>query len=105
MDWGYKVSTGPLVWNRHKDQLCLESSANTFPIIWSEAITQDGQFILRAEKKNHAPYFKFRKGDEWLVTTKPCILLQHTTAKEQPKRLIAAALPKALLTKNQAIVI
>ncbi len=104
-DWGYKVSTGPLVWNRHKDQLCLESSANTFPIIWSEAITQDGQFILRAEKKNHAPYFKFRKGDEWLVTTKPCILLQRTTAKEQPKRLIAAALPQALLAKTKAVVI
>lgn len=104
-DWGYKISTGPLVWNRHKDQLCKELIAGTFPIIWSESITQDGKFLLKAEKKNHAPYFKFNPDDDWLIIKKPCILLQRTTAKEQNKRLIAAALPEEVLKKYNGVVV
>jgi adenine-specific DNA-methyltransferase len=104
-DWGYKISTGPLVWNRHKSQLREKTNKDTYPIIWSEAITTDGQFILRAEKKNHTPYFEMLPGDEWLVTTQPCILLQRTTAKEQNKRLIAAALPGQLLAQYKGVVI
>ena len=104
-DWGYKVSTGPLVWNRHKRQLCQKENKNTYPIIWAESITQDGRFILKAEKKNHSPYFKFQAGDEWLIVSKPCILLQRTTAKEQDKRLIAAAIPVEIFFHKRGVVI
>jgi adenine-specific DNA-methyltransferase len=105
-DWGYKVSTGPLVWNRHKDQLLDKSKTkNVFPVIWAEAVTADGNFIWRAEKKNHKPWFKFCEGDDWLITRKPCILLQRTTAKEQDKRLIAAALSVDLLKEKKGVVI
>lgn len=100
-DWGYRISTGPLVWNRHKPQLgALQKGTECYPVIWSECVTQDGKFILRADKKNHSPLFHFKKGDEWLVIKKPCILLQRTTAKEQEKRLVAAALPDFLLQKG-----
>lgn len=103
-DWGYQVSTGPLVWNRHKPQLGgKKKGKHCFPIIWSESVTQDGRFILKAEKRNHSPYFTFHSGDEWLITKKPCILLQRTTAKEQDKRLIAASLPVNLLKKGVVI--
>ncbi|MGY2289962.1 HsdM family class I SAM-dependent methyltransferase [Pseudomonas sp. SDO528_S397] len=51
VDWGYTVSTGPLVWNRHKSQLAYKPGAQRLPLIWAEAITGDGQFIFRAEKK------------------------------------------------------
>jgi adenine-specific DNA-methyltransferase len=104
-DWGYKVSTGPLVWNRHKKQLCKKSTKDCYPIIWAEAITRNGDFILRAEKKNHLPYFKFLAGDDCLLINKPCILLQRTTAKEQDKRLIAAALPAELLEQKKGVVV
>ena len=96
-NWGYEVSTGPLVWNRHKKQLDDKKSPDKYPVIWAEAVTQDGRFVLKAEKKNHSAYFQFQEGDEWLITRNPCILLQRTTAKEQEKRLIAAALPDDLL--------
>ena len=34
-DWGYSVSTGPLVWNRYKDQLRSKVSGRTVhPLIW-----------------------------------------------------------------------
>lgn len=105
VDWGYQVSTGPLVWNRHKKQLGNKFTGVTYPIIWAEAITQDGQFILRSERKNHEPLFKFKKGDDFLITKASCILLQRTTAKEQEKRLIAAALPASLLKEKGGVVV
>ncbi|MDE3249401.1 MAG: N-6 DNA methylase, partial [Bacteroidota bacterium] len=76
-DWGYRVSTGPLVWNRHKGQLKEKSGQNCFPLVWSESVLQNGSFKLKAEKANHLPYFKFKKGDDWLVTRQTCILLQR----------------------------
>jgi adenine-specific DNA-methyltransferase len=65
-DWGYRVSTGPLVWNRHKDQLRVRLAENTFPLVWAEAVTSDGRFIHRADKRNHLPYFQTQNGDDWL---------------------------------------
>lgn len=104
-DWGYSVSTGPLVWNRFKTQLAHRPSGKRLPLIWAEAITPDGQFIFRADKRNHAPYFELKAGDGWMVTTKPCVLLQRTTAKEQSRRLIATALPADFLKTHGGVVI
>lgn len=103
-DWGYKISTGQLVWNRHKTQLNDTHKKNAFPVIWAEAVTQDGQFILRAEKKNHSLWFHY-KGENFLLTTQSCLLLQRTTSKEQEKRLNVAVLPKTLLDKRKAVVV
>jgi adenine-specific DNA-methyltransferase len=104
-DWGYEVSTGPLVWNRHKDQLVNEPGPNRRPLIWAEAVSSDGQFVYPASKRNHAPYFEVRSGDEWLVIDKPCVLLQRTTAKEQSRRLIAAHLPESFLARVRGSVV
>lgn len=105
VDWGYSVSTGPLVWNRFKSQLAYRPSSKRLPLIWAEAITADGRFVFQAEKKNHAPYFELKTGDDWLITTKPCVLLQRTTAKEQSRRLIATALPAEFLAIHGGVVI
>lgn len=104
-DWGYGVSTGPLVWNRFKPQLQSRPGKNRLPLIWAESITPDGQFAFRAEKKNHEPYFATKSGDDWLITREPCVLLQRTTSKEQTRRLIAAALPEEFMAKHKAVVI
>lgn len=104
-DWGYKVSTGPLVWNRFKSQLSDKSGKDCLPLIWAEAVTADGKFVFRAEKRNHTPYFKVGPKDGWLVVRKPSVLVQRTTAKEQPRRLIAAELPAEFLDKHQAVII
>ncbi len=80
-DWGYEVSTGPLVWNRFKDQLKARPSADAYPLIWAEAVTS-GVFTHKAEKRNHQPYFKVRGPiDHWLMVRTPCVLVQRTTAK------------------------
>lgn len=104
-DWGYSVSTGPLVWNRYKAQFATRLSRNRYPVVWAESVSAGGRFAWRAEKRDHAPYFEIRPGDEWMIVRDPCILLQRTTAKEQNRRLIAAPLPAEFLAEHGAAVV
>ena len=104
-DYGYKVSTGPLVWNRHKPSLRDRPGKGRYPLVWAESVRSEGVFEFRAEKRNHKPYFEPKTNEFWLVTDFPCVLLQRTTAKEQRRRLIAAELPAAFIEKHGAVVI
>jgi adenine-specific DNA-methyltransferase len=105
-DWGYCVSTGPLVWNRFKNQLRdFPGGGTVHPLIWAEAVTADGRFVFKAMKRNHAPYFKLEEIDKWLLVTEPCILVQRTTAKEQPRRLIAAEMPAEFVARHGGVVV
>lgn len=105
-DWGYSVSTGPLVWNRFKKQLRGGRGASgVHPLIWAEAVIADGRFVFRAQKKNHSPYFQLEAGDGWLLVKRPCVLVQRTTAKEQARRLIAAELPADFVAKHDGVVV
>lgn len=104
-DWGYSVSTGPLVWNRFKGQMRDRPARGAHPLIWAEAVTADGRFVFRAEKRNHAPYFKMERGDAWLLVEEACVLVQRTTAKEQARRLIAAELPADFIVQHGGVVV
>ena len=105
-DLGFKVRTGPLVWNRHKPQLRDDSGPGHYPLIWAESVSADGSFRFRAEKRGHKPYFEIvPPRDNWLAIERPCVLLQRTTAKEQKRRLIAAELPEAFLQKHGKAVV
>ncbi|MXV17221.1 HsdM family class I SAM-dependent methyltransferase [Hufsiella ginkgonis] len=103
--WGYRVSTGPLVWNRNKSLLTAKQSQNGLPVIWAESITPDGRFEWKAGKKNHMPYFRRPESNPVLVTVQPCILLQRTTAKEQHKRLICGYLPAEFIKRTGGVVV
>lgn len=104
-DWGYKVSTGPLVWNRFKDQIVGQPGKGAIPLIWAECVTSDGRFVFRSERRNHKPYFRVLAGDEWMVVRSPCVLLQRTTAKEQARRLIAAEMPGTFLEEHGSVTV
>lgn len=104
-DWGYGVSTGPLVWNRFKPQMRARAGRGLHPLIWAEAVTADGRFVFRADKRNHSPFFKLEKGDEWLIVDRSCVLVQRTTAKEQQRRLIAAELPRDFIDVHGGVVV
>ena len=104
--YGYEVSTGPLVWNRHKAQFRPQSNHKYHPVIWAEAVTSDGRFSWRSEKRNHAPWFAAQQPkDDWLIVNRACVLVQRTTAKEQTRRLIAAVLPPAFVRQHRGVVI
>lgn len=104
-DYGYRVKTGPLVWNRYKDQLRDGPGPDRYPIIWAEAVGPDGSFTFRAEKRNHRAFMEARPGDEWLLARTGCVLLQRTTAKEQRRRLVAARIPDAFVAEHGAVVV
>ncbi len=104
-DYGYTVSTGPLVWNRHKTSLQDVWSEGCCPLVWAESVRSDGRFEFRAAKRNHKPYFQPTPEERWVVTDFPCVLLQRTTAREQCRRLIAAELPMSFLKEHGGVVV
>lgn len=104
-DWGYAVSTGPLVWNRHKPRLHSSPAKGRVPVVWAEAVTQDGRFVYRATKRNHAPWFEPRGEDDPNIVTRPCVLIQRTTAKEQHRRLIAAEMPAEFVAQHGRVTV
>lgn len=103
-DLGYEVATGPLVWNRHKEQLRDSATQGELPLIWAEAITLDG-FAHRADKRSHAPFIAVRPSQAHLVSDACCVLVQRTTSKEQARRLVAAVLPQAFLNQHGGAVV
>ena len=105
VDDGYTVSTGPLVWNRHKPSLRDRSGEGRFPLIWAESVRPDGVFEFRAKWRHHKPYFEPEPRERWVVTKFPCVLLQRTTAKEQCRRLIAAELPATFIEEHRSVVV
>lgn len=106
-DLGYRVSTGPLVWNRHKTQLHLRPANGRVPVIWADAVTQQCKFSEDAVKLHHRChrwYEPSRISDPSLVN-KSCILVQRTTAKEQDRRLVCAVLPASFIRKHRYVAV
>lgn len=104
-DYNFVVSTGQLVWNRHKDQLRSERVANCAPLIWAESVMPDGIFRFQSMRANHKPYFEVRPNQQHLLTRQPGILVQRTTAKEQSRRIVAAVLSEEFLEENGGAVV
>ncbi|MGH2971769.1 MAG: N-6 DNA methylase [Gaiellaceae bacterium] len=93
-DYGWKVSTGPLVWNRHRDQLFPRNSRGRIPVIWASDVRPEG---VDPFESRPGRFIEPRSGQEWLALTKPAILVQRTTAPEQPRRIIAGVLDEGTL--------
>lgn len=103
-DLGYAVSTGQLVWNRHKPQLRTRASIGSLPLIWAESVTASG-FAFSASRRNHVPYINVHNDQEHLITRHACTLVQRTTSKEQERRLLAAILPQSFIDEHGGVVV
>lgn len=103
-DLGYSVSTGQLVWNRHKDQLSQVKGKGCLPLVWAESVTSDG-FSFSAARRGHVPFIRVKKEQPHLITKAECVLVQRTTSKEQDRRLLAAVIPSAFLKEHGGAVI
>lgn len=97
-DFGWRANTGPLVWNRHKCQISHQSGRGRVPIIWA-ADLETGH-IRRNPAREQQRWIKLRSRDEFMRLSEPAILVQRTTAPEQPRRLVAAALTASSLTRD-----
>lgn len=92
-DFGYRVSTGPLVWNRHKRDLRSVPECRTYPLVWAEAVTPDGFSFAYTRRRASFVYVPEEK-EQVFVNRQPTVLVQRTTAKEQPRRIVAAVVPQ-----------
>ncbi|MGH3049318.1 MAG: N-6 DNA methylase [Gaiellaceae bacterium] len=93
-DYGWRISTGPLVWNRHKDQLFDKPGTGRLPVVWASDI-RDGCIDLASARPRR--FMEPGSGQEWLILDRPAVLVQRTTAPEQPRRLVAAELDAVAL--------
>ncbi|GAA1242591.1 Eco57I restriction-modification methylase domain-containing protein [Oryzihumus leptocrescens] len=98
-DYGWKASTGPLVWNRHKDQISATATVGASPILWAADV--DGGQVHQDPRRDHQRYLMPRTDRERdvLVLDRPAVLLQRTTAPEQDRRLVVAALDQGTLDR------
>jgi adenine-specific DNA-methyltransferase len=88
---GWKISTGPLVWNRRKHDLAANPSDSSLQILWAADI--DGGVIHRDSARDSIRFLKLRGNDAAvMVLDQPAVLIQRTTAPEQARRLVAAHL-------------
>jgi adenine-specific DNA-methyltransferase len=105
-DLGYEVSTGPLVWNRHKTKLAAAGSKGMVPVVWAECIPSDNSGIFRWKVTgDHFGWFRPRGSDDPNLVEEPCVLLQRTTAVEQRRRLIAAVMPSNFLAQHHQVAV
>lgn len=94
-DYGWSVATGPLVWNRHRAQLHDEWSSGRLPVIWASDVRD--RRIVTGERSLR--YVECSPGQEWLVLSRPAVLVQRTTAPEQRRRLVAGVLDAQTLSE------
>jgi adenine-specific DNA-methyltransferase len=88
---GWHASTGPLVWNRRRADLFKRTGSTRARIIWASDI-EPGK-IARDASRDEFRYMKLTGTDRSvMLLTEPAILVQRTTAPEQPRRLVVAEL-------------
>jgi adenine-specific DNA-methyltransferase len=106
-DWGYSVSTGPLVWNRAEKVGRLHGAAgpSRVPVVWAEAVGRSGQFCPSYEQRADKVFYEPEPGKTANLVSNPCLLLKRTTAKEQDRRLVGAILPESLLKAHGAVAV
>lgn len=102
VDLGYSVSTGPLVWNRHKTNLLVAAVPGAVPVIWAESVDSQGtgKFTFKASERKHVPWYRPTNQRDSNLISNSCVLLQRTTSLEQPRRLIAAELPQSFIDES-----
>lgn len=89
---GWKVSTGPLVWNRRQGDLGDTPHESSVPVVWSNDL--DGGVIHRDSRRDDKRFLQIvsDKDRAVMALSEPAILIQRTAAPESPRKLVAAHL-------------
>jgi len=93
---GWRVSTGPLVWNRRRADLHSSAASRRVRVLWAADL--DGGRLHRDASRDRYRWMALREGDERvLVLEEPAVLVQRTTAPEQRRRVVSVDLDPAAL--------
>lgn len=105
-DYGYATRIGAFVWNRdtrttYASAKCaaLAHGGLVVPLLWSSDIAPDGTLRFTGEPKSNKERCFVNMGakNHRSVVRRPCVLLQRVTSNDQPRRLVAAAVPTRLI--------
>ncbi|KRR25454.1 hypothetical protein CQ14_09760 [Bradyrhizobium lablabi] len=103
-DYGVSPKTGFFVWNRETDRLQHgKKTGNAFPLFWGTNIKPGKPCLPRSRDDGGVDFVAFEKENSGIIR-KPSILLQRTTNSKQPRRIVAAAVPRKVLTKYKGYV-
>jgi adenine-specific DNA-methyltransferase len=103
-DYGVNPKAGYFVWNREPDRLQTgKKTGNAFPLFWGTNI-KPGRPCLPQSKIGRGVDFVAFEEDNPGIIRRPSILLQRTTNSKQPRRLVAAAVPRNILRKYKGFV-
>ncbi len=90
-DYGWSVSTGPLVWNRVRPWLSALPGENSVKVIW--AADFDGGRLHQGDTRESMRYVVVpQERAQTFILDRPAVLVQRTTAVEQRRRIVAAIL-------------
>jgi adenine-specific DNA-methyltransferase len=91
---GWRVSTGPLVWNRRREDLSSQPGAGRLRVVW--AADFDNGRLHRDRARDTLRYLRVRdEVDEQVMSlATPAVLVQRTTAPEQRRRVVVTALTR-----------
>lgn len=102
---GWTASTGPLVWNRRREDLHAAAAAGRVYVLWAADI--DGGVLHRDHARNALRYLQTRDDADRavMVLGGPAVLVQRTTAPEQRRRLVAVELTDEDLERLGPVVV
>lgn len=104
-NWGYKVKTGPIIWNRFGSKISGSHRQDSVPLIFAGCLQKDGEFSWPCDARKDKVWLNIGSDQTHLLQSKPCALLQRTTSKEQSRRLVATALPLSLIDEFGAVAV
>ncbi|MFA8388218.1 MAG: Eco57I restriction-modification methylase domain-containing protein [Pelagibaca sp.] len=99
-DWGYRVRTGPIDGSGQKSRAAATPRPGRVPLIWADSVDPANGFTWPGLRRGNAAWFVAGKED---LLREPAILVQRTTAPEQPRRLVACLLPRAFIDAHGAV--
>jgi len=93
---GWRVSTGPLVWNRRREDLGSRRRKNSAPVLWAADL--DGGELHRDQTRNRFRWLALQGRDPSVMLLQdPAVLVQRTTSPEQQRRVVSIELTSQLL--------
>jgi adenine-specific DNA-methyltransferase len=103
-DYGVTPRAGYFVWNREQHRLQRGKKTGTaFPLFWAQNI-KPGKPCLPASKTGSGVDFVTFEPVNAGVIRRPSIIMQRTTNSKQPRRLVAATIPRKVLRKHKGFV-
>ena len=84
--------TGPIVWNRVKDDLRSRTTDETLPLVWATDVSRF-RFRFGTAEETRPAYLAASRKTRDLATAGPSLLVQRVTADEQARRIVASRAP------------